>query len=519
MIETANSPPPSSDVLEKFEDVLGKSGVEFDTECINTEVANTLGYRVPAHGILYPENTDQVRAVVKIANEHHIPLYPLSKGENIGYGERCPVRPGQVIINLGRMNAIRNYDTLAGAVTVEPGVTQKQLYEFLLSRRSPFRMDATGAGLDSSILGNSLEGGFGHTPKGNRRTTITDIEVVLGNGNLLRTGTFPGLGPDLSGLFIQSNFGIVTAATVALMAMPESFVSFALTVADDGRLENLIGRIHELRLQGVLTSLVHIANALRSFMTINRCPPEYKERIMTEEDAVALMSSAILRVGSWSAVGALYGTKNGIRSGIKELRKAFKGIGRVTFFTDDKISRIERLASLPVLKTVPAVEKIGRSVSSYRDIHGFMQGIPSDGPFRNITWRLDSHADMGLIWYAPVIPADPAAVRSVLSVAGKLFSTFGFEMPVTLTFVTPSVLVGVISIHFNRNDDKQRNSAHKLYFALKREMAGFGIEPYRHGIMGMDDIRYMQEGKSGALHELKRTFDPNNIISPGRYNI
>ena len=163
MDQAAQTGATPASVFEKFAAILGGEGVEFNASRIAAETENTLGYHVPVLGILYPRNVRQVMEIVRAANEHKTPLYPVSRGANIGYGEKSPAARNQVVVNLRRMNAIRKYNEIEGSVTVEPGVTQKQLYEFLLACKAPFRMDATGAGLFSSIIGNSLDGGFGHT--------------------------------------------------------------------------------------------------------------------------------------------------------------------------------------------------------------------------------------------------------------------------------------------------------------------------------------------------------------------
>lgn len=239
--------------LEQISSLLGTGYVKVDKTTLERETENTIGLSQNIKGIIYPANTRQVQEIVKIANRYNLPLYPISRGKNIGYGEKSPILEGQVIVDLGRMNKIRELDLNLGYVTVEPGVTQKQLYDYLVAREAPFWMDVTGAGIDSSIVGNSLEGGFGHSPKGNRRETVFDFEAVLGNGQIIRTGTFPGLGPDLRGLFFQSNFGIVTALQMELMPIPERFESFVVSVETDDGLEVLLDRLRTLRQTGTLT--------------------------------------------------------------------------------------------------------------------------------------------------------------------------------------------------------------------------------------------------------------------------
>src|SRR5688572_1193823 len=175
--------------------------------------------RTPA--ILRPADRLAVQACVRIANRFGVPIYPLSTGRNWGYGSRAPVRDA-VLLDLGRLNQITDFSEPLAYVTLEPGVTQRQLHEFLRAQRSALWMDATGSSPDCSVIGNTLERGFGHTPYGEHAAWACGLEVVLPTGHCIETGfcRFPntragavnrwGSGPSLDGLFFQSNLGIVT---------------------------------------------------------------------------------------------------------------------------------------------------------------------------------------------------------------------------------------------------------------------------------------------------------------------
>ncbi len=115
------------------------------------------------------------------------PSIPISSGKNWGYGSRVPPRDG-VLVDLGRLNRIVDFSEELAYVTVEPGVTQRQLYQFLPERSSQLWMDATGASPDCSIVGNTMERGFGHTPMGDHCSNVCGLEVVLGSGDVIETG-------------------------------------------------------------------------------------------------------------------------------------------------------------------------------------------------------------------------------------------------------------------------------------------------------------------------------------------
>src|SRR5262245_52139910 len=85
------------------EKALGADGVNRSEETLARYGENTMpgGDRRPA-GVVYPASTADVQTIVRSANAHAVPLYPISTGNNIGLGSRSASQPGQVIVDLGR---------------------------------------------------------------------------------------------------------------------------------------------------------------------------------------------------------------------------------------------------------------------------------------------------------------------------------------------------------------------------------------------------------------------------------
>src|SRR5688572_23228 len=226
--------------------------------------------------ILFPHSTEETVALVKVASHRRIPLHPISKGKNWGYGDATPPADGQVVVDFSRMNRILELNRDSAYVVVEPGVTQGQLARHLADTGSGLWMDATGAGPDASIVGNALDRGFGHTRYGDHFQTFCGLQIVLADGRVLDTGfghfkeararwVFRyGIGPFLDGMFSQSNFGIVTRMGLWLMPEPETFRAFFFSTPDDSRIADLVDRLSPLKKQALLPSAVHIANDLRA---------------------------------------------------------------------------------------------------------------------------------------------------------------------------------------------------------------------------------------------------------------
>ena len=193
-------------------------------------------------GALRPRSVDEVRAIVAIAGEHAIPLYPISTGNNWGYGSADPARDGCVVLDLSGLDRIVAMDPEAGLVTIEPGVTQRRLSDHLAAEGLSFLVPATGAGPNCSLLGNALERGYGITPHADHFAAVTAIEAVLPDGRLYRSALSElgghavdraykwGVGPYLDGLFAQSGLAVVTQMTMALAPRPDRIEGFLFAV-------------------------------------------------------------------------------------------------------------------------------------------------------------------------------------------------------------------------------------------------------------------------------------------------
>ncbi|NLF26055.1 MAG: FAD-binding oxidoreductase [Deltaproteobacteria bacterium] len=504
---------------ERLSALFRKDQLIFEGPDLSEVLENSYGIERQITGVVYPQSTKEVQDLVRLASELSLPLYPISRGMNQGYGDRLPVEDGQLIVDLQRMQAIRRYNPDGGIVTLEPGVTQKQLFDFLRSKQAPFWMDATGAGSASSIIGNTLEGGFGHTPLGNRRRQILDLEVVLGDGTLLNTGIFPSCGPNLSGLFVQSNFGIITAMSMSLMPVPSAFASYVIRVGESQQLGRLIEALGKLKQRGLIRSVPHVGNAVRTLMTTMDFATTWNSsEILTNEAAVKILSRPLLKVGPWNALGALYGSRAEVAESRACLRRAVRRMGNIDFFNDLKIGAILGLAAIPGLASVGLVKAVRRNAVALKELHLLMQGVPCNMPTDKIHWRVNRSQDLGLFWVAPTMTPAAEEIERLLSITSPLFKKHGFEMPITISLIEPFRAIGVFSIGFNKNIPAEKERARALYHELWEAVNNNGFEPYRCGVQSMSKIRYAPE-RAHALELIKAALDPAGIISPGRYGI
>src|ERR1700748_1754317 len=81
-----------------------------------------------------PDSVEQVQAIVRIANQYKVPLYPISTGRDLGYGGSAPAYSGSVVLDLKRMNRILEVNERNATALVEPGGRFFDLYNYIQER-------------------------------------------------------------------------------------------------------------------------------------------------------------------------------------------------------------------------------------------------------------------------------------------------------------------------------------------------------------------------------------------------
>jgi D-lactate dehydrogenase (cytochrome) len=198
-----------------------------------------------AAAVVRPRSREHVIELVRAAHRHRVPL--IARGGGMSYTlTYVPSRPGSVVLDMSAMNRILEIDIDDLRVTVEPGVTWKQLHAALLPTgyRMPFLGTYSG---EKATVG----GGLGNNATGHGAIDIGDhllgIEVVLPDGRVLQTGArahaadrpgVRGYGPDLTGLFTHDAgaFGIKTAASFRLVRRPPGVAYRTYGFRDEGML-------------------------------------------------------------------------------------------------------------------------------------------------------------------------------------------------------------------------------------------------------------------------------------------
>ncbi|WP_227431308.1 FAD-binding oxidoreductase [Psychrobacter sp. I-STPA6b] len=184
--------------------------------------------------ILFPKSTEQVQAIVRLANEHHIVLTP--SGGRTGLSAGAVASRGEMVVSLDKMNKIGKFYPADRMVEVEAGVITEQLQQFAEEQGLYYPVDFASAG--SSQIGGNIgtnAGGIKVIRYGMTRQWILGLTVVTGKGDILhlnRGMIKNATGYDLRHLFIGSEgtLGIVTQVQVKLERAPQDLTVMVLGV-------------------------------------------------------------------------------------------------------------------------------------------------------------------------------------------------------------------------------------------------------------------------------------------------
>lgn len=527
-----------SPIVQRLQAQLGADHVLSAPEQVLPYETATYATNIKVLAVALPASKADIQAILSIAQQENIPLYTVSSGRNWGYGSAVPTANGCLVLDLKRMAQIIEYNEDLAYVTIEPGVTQAQLYAFLQQQGGQLWMDATGSSAQCSIVGNTLERGFGHTPYGDHFSQVSGLEVVLADGSSFKTGfgRFAnaqaaqvyhwGVGPYLDGLFSQSNLAIVTQMTLWLMPKPEAYEAFFCSVDQDD-FAAMIDVLRPLRLDGTLTSAMHIVNGDKVVSAFDQYPWQdmSQQTPLTREWVAQRLKQ--LDVKEWSASGALYGTKASIRAAKRKIKQALDKLpSKKLNFLNARTLKVARWLQRPY-QWLTGVD-LAQALDKTEPVFYLKQGVPTNAFIGSTYWRKrqpppvmdQAHPDRdkcGLLWLAPVAPMTGHHARHLADMVAETLLAYGFEPAISMTLLSPRCIDCVICITYDREIEQQEQQALACHDDLLKQLTEQGYYPYRLSTHAMAQLPAPDAAYSATLAKIKHALDPNHILSPGRY--
>jgi 4-cresol dehydrogenase (hydroxylating) flavoprotein subunit len=462
--------------------------------------------------VVLPESTEEVQAVVKVANKHGVPLWTHGAGKNNGYGGAAPGYGGAVTVSLRNMKKVTEINEELAYVEVEPGVTWVDLYDTLTAGGHRLMVSNTDIGW-GSVVGNTLEHGVTYGPMGSDYTAPCGLEVVTPEGEVLRTGmgamtdnaawhTYKrSFGPSIDTLFMQSNLGIVTKMGLWMLPAPEVFHPVWVRLWKEEDLAPAIDILRALRLERTIEGVPGLFNTLIIASGFEHRRTFYEGDGPIPDDVIDEIGKK-LEVGRWLMRAGLYGHEAQVDMQFERIQEAFS-----------RIPGADVWGSKVAFEDIPKIENQGELV---------IGGVPNIAGNFMTGWYSDS--DGAHLDFAPVIPL---VGRDVLRCHQLMKTTLeteaGLDLMVGSCVVNPRTTLHVGMITYDRTDEATTRRIHSTISNLVGTTAAAGFPEYRTHIDHMDLIADTFDWGDHAqrrLNEvLKDALDPNGILSPGKQGI
>ena len=218
--------------------------------------------------VVFAESAEEVQKIVQICSRHGTPIIPFGTGTSLEGHISAP--NGGISLDVSRMNKVLQVNEADLDVVVQPGVTRKQLNEYIRATGLFFPIDP---GADASIGGmaSTRASGTNAVRYGTMRENVLALQVVTPDGRLMHLGRRSrksSAGYDMVKLFVgaEGTLGIITEVTLRLYGIPESMV--AATCAFDG-LEGAVNTVIQTIQSGIPVARIELMDT-ETVDTVNK---------------------------------------------------------------------------------------------------------------------------------------------------------------------------------------------------------------------------------------------------------
>lgn len=326
-------------------------------------------------------------------------------------------------------------------------------------------------------------------PMGMHHHHIAGLEVVLANGDIIRTGQFSStkspsahltnltFGPTIDGLFLQSNLGVVTKMGIHMQRQPEAYMSCRLDMPELDDLATIVDVLGELRRNGTLSTFTYVYPVLMEASL-------YKQRHEWHAD----MSQPIpewrlheimkeLNCGYWMARFCFMGPKQVVEAHYNEVvrvvaAKAPTGrLSQTTFTGDDESGGLVDAASVPMPH--------GGQFVGVPDIEGL-------AVTKVVNSRAKNNAPGAHAAYSPILPLDGKFVLEWFKCAKGIYEKHGVDLLEDFYF-NDRCAVSVCEFPWEKTDVAQRKKVAAVSAELFEAGKQRGLTKYRSHINHMGE--------------------------------
>ncbi len=450
------------DLLKELRQQVDEPGRVSTGESVLDQHGRDLTYHTPHRpdGVVFAQTVNEVSRVMKFANEHKIPVVPYAQGTSLE-GHVIPVYGG-ISLDLNGLNKILEIRPQDFLVRVQSGVTRSQLNHALHPHGLQFPLDP---GADASLGGMAATNASGTTAVryGVMRNQVLDLQVVLADGSVVRTGGMAfksSAGYYLTGLFIGSEgtLGVITELTLRVYPVPEYTIAARAVFSD---IATACNAAYGMMGSGIAVGRVELVDA-NTVQAVNRM----KATNYVEQPTLFL---------------EFHGTRKAVEADVQVAQEVCEeeGCRHFVFETDpqarEKLWEARHDAALAIMQTAP-----GKKMK-LTDVCMPVSELPE--AIRRARETIDSHGIYG----------------AILGHVGD----GNYHVEFMVDPENPEEMARADEV----NDQIVR-------YALERGGTCTG----EHGV-GLGKMAYLEEEHKDTLplmRRLKETFDPYHILNPGK---
>jgi len=451
---------------EELRQLLGDDAIADDAETLAAHSGDKWFAAEAPEVVVFARSTSDVSKLLKFASQKKVPV--TARGAGFGYVGGCvPAKKG-IALSLMRMNRIKEINFADAIAIAQPGVITADLKAAARAQKLFYPPDPASM-KDCSIGGNiaTNAGGPRCLKYGVTRNYVIGLEVVLANGDVLRTGGRVHknkTGFDLIGLFVGSEgmLGVVTEIMLRLLPLPPARATISAAFA---KLSDAAAAVQEIFAKGFLPASLEIADSF------------------TLEAARKDLGRALVPPGNAHLLVDLDGQEESVRGEAEAIRKLIDGKNPNAIEMATGEENCEKLWELR---------------------RQFSNSLRATG-----LTKLNEDV---------VVPR--GHVVDLVEFAERLSAESGFPIACFGHAGDGNIHINIMAVRYNRDAAVREKVQRALDDLFGQVLAWGGVITGEHGI-GLAKKRWWPQATSEIVrqlhHQLKAELDPNGILNPGKF--